>query len=193
MKLVVAITGASGSLYAQRLLALLAKHSTKPEVQVILSQHAQEVALAETGKLVIPESFTVYNDRTMQVPCVSGSAHFDGMVVIPCSMGTAARIAHGISDSTITRAADVFLKERRKLIIVPRETPWNLIQARNIVTLLEAGADVIPAIPAFYHKPQTVLDLVDTVVGRVLDHLKLEHHLHPRWCHQNEGGSTDVE
>jgi 4-hydroxy-3-polyprenylbenzoate decarboxylase len=182
MKLVVAITGASGSLYAQRLLQLLAAHPVQPVVHVILSTHAQEVALAEIGKLDIPSQFPVFNDRSMQVPCVSGSARYDAMVVIPCSMGTAGRIAHGISDSTLTRAADVFLKERRKLILVPRETPWNLIQARNIVTLLEAGVDVIPAVPAFYHRPKTVLDVIDTVVGRVMDHLGLEHQLHARWC-----------
>jgi 4-hydroxy-3-polyprenylbenzoate decarboxylase len=109
------------------------------------------------------------------------------MVVVPCSMGTMGRIAHGYSDSAIVRAADVFLKEKRKLILVPRETPWNLIQARNVVTLLEAGADVIPAIPSFYHRPQTVLDVVDTVVARVLDHLGLEHVLTKRWMEPEHG------
>jgi len=117
----------------------------------------------------------------MQVPFVSGSARFDAMIIIPCSMGTVGRIAHGYSDSAIARAADVFLKEKRKLILVPRETPWNLIQARNIVTVLEAGAEVIPAIPAFYHRPETIMDLVDTVVARVLDHIGIEHTLTKRW------------
>ena len=121
-----------------------------------LSSHAREVAEAEVGKLAIPEGYPVHGDSSMQVPYVSGSARFDAMVIIPCSMGTVGRIAHGYSDSAIVRAADVFLKEKRKLILVPRETPWNLIQARNIVTVLEAGADVIPAIPSFYHRPQTV-------------------------------------
>ena len=116
----------------------------------------------------------------MQVPYVSGSARFDAMVIVPCSMGTIGRIAHGYSDSAIARAADVFLKEKRKLIVVPRETPWNLIQARNVVTLLEAGADVIPAIPSFYHRPET-LDVVDTVVARILDHLAISHALTKRW------------
>jgi 4-hydroxy-3-polyprenylbenzoate decarboxylase len=117
----------------------------------------------------------------MQVPFVSGSAQFDAMVIVPCSMGTLGRIAHGYSDSVIARAADVFLKEKRKLILVPRETPWNLIQARNVVTLLEAGAEIIPAIPSFYHRPETVLDLVDTVVARILDHLGIRHPLSQRW------------
>ena len=148
MKLVVAITGASGSLYAQRLLQLIAADPAGPhEVHVALSSHAREVAEAETGKLAIPDAFHVHGDTSMQVPYVSGSTRFDAMVIIPCSMGTVGRIAHGYSDSAIIRAADVFLKERRKLILVPRETPWNLIQARNIVTVLEAGAEVIPRHP----------------------------------------------
>jgi len=185
MKLVVAITGASGSLYAQRLLQLLKEDPQGPhEVQVALSSHAKEVAQAEVGKLTIPEGFLVYGDTSMHVPFVSGSAKFDAMVIIPCSMGTVGRIAHGYSDSAIARAADVFLKEKRKLILVPRETPWNLIQARNIVTVLEAGAEVIPAIPAFYHRPETILDLVDTVVARVLDHLGIEHALTKRWMEE---------
>jgi 4-hydroxy-3-polyprenylbenzoate decarboxylase len=181
MNLVVAITGASGSLYAQRLLQLLDDHPKRPEVHVALSAHAREVAQAEIGELLIPDRFHVHGDQSMQVPFVSGSARFDAMVVIPCSMGALGRIAHGYSDSAIARAADVFLKEKRRLILVPRETPWNLIQARNVVTLLEAGAEILPAIPSFYHRPQTVLDVVDTVVARVLDHLGLDHALTKRW------------
>ncbi len=190
MKLVVAITGASGSLYAQRLASTSCRtiRADPHEVHVALSSHAREVAEAEVGKLAIPDGFPVHGDTSMQVPYVSGSARFDAMVIIPCSMGTLGRIAHGYSDSAIARAADVFLKEKRKLILVPRETPWNLIQARNVVTLLEAGADIIPAIPSFYHRPQTVLDVVDTVVARVLDHLGLKHALTQRWM---EKPSTD--
>jgi len=185
MKFVVAITGASGSLYAQRLLQVLNEDPRGPhEVHVALSSHAREVAQAEVGKLVIPDGFPVHGDSSMQVPFVSGSARFDAMVIVPCSMGTVGRIAHGYSDSAIARAADVFLKEKRKLILVPRETPWNLIQARNIVTVLEAGAEVIPAIPAFYHRPETILDLVDTVVARILDHLSIEHALTKRWMEE---------
>ncbi len=182
MKLVVAITGASGSLYAQRLLQVLAEDLRDPhEVHVALSAHAREVAEAETGKLAIPADFQIHGDDSMQVPYVSGSAQFEAMIIVPCSMGTLGRIAHGYSDSAIARAADVFLKERRKLILVPRETPWNLIQARNVVTLLEAGAEIIPASPSFYHRPQTVLDVVDTVVARLLDHLGVKHTLCQRW------------
>lgn len=179
MKMVVAITGASGSLYAQRLLACLAE--TSCEVDVVLSSHAEEVALAEVGHLEIPKKFSSYNDHTMQVPFVSGSAPYDAMVIIPCSMGTLGRIAFGYSDSTIARAADVFLKEKRKLIIVPRETPWNLIHAKNVVSVMEAGAIILPAIPSFYGKPKTVLEVIDTVVARVLDHLGVSHALVKRW------------
>lgn len=182
MKFVVAITGASGSLYAQRLLQLLHDDLRGPhEVHVVLSGHAREVAQAEVNKLNIPEGFQVHGDSSMQVPFVSGSAKFDAMVIVPCSMGTVGRIAHGYSDSAIARAADVFLKEKRRLILVPRETPWNLIQARNIVTVMEAGADVIPAIPSFYHRPETVLDVVDTVVARILDHMGVSHSIIKRW------------
>ncbi len=182
MKFVVAITGASGSLYAQRLLQVLHDDPKGPhEIHVALSAHAREVAEAEIGKLAIPDGCQVHGDNSMQVPYVSGSARFDAMIIVPCSMGTLGRVAHGYSDSAIARAADVFLKEKRQLILVPRETPWNLIQARNIVTVMEAGATVIPAIPAFYHRPETVLDLVDTVVARVLDHLGFQHALTKRW------------
>jgi len=184
MKFVVAITGASGSIYAQRLLAVLS--GLDHEVHVCLSSHAREVAAAETGGLEIPGKFAVHDDRTMQVPFVSGSAKFDAMVVVPCSMGTVGRIAHGYSDSTITRAVDVFLKEKRKLILVPRETPWNLIQARNIVTVMEAGALVLPAIPSFYGRPGTVEEVADTVVARILDHLGVEHELARRWKQPEE-------
>jgi 4-hydroxy-3-polyprenylbenzoate decarboxylase len=182
MKLVLAITGASGSLYAQRFLDLLVNDPRGPhEVHIALSSHAREVAAAEIGQYTFPANALVHDDRSMQVPFVSGSAPFDAMLIMPCSMGTVGRIAHGYSDSVITRAADVFLKEKRKLIVVPRETPWNLIQARNIVTLLEAGAEIIPAIPSFYHRPETVLDVIDTVLARVLDHLGLKHPVTKRW------------
>ena len=140
MKLVLAITGASGSLYAKRFLDLLVNDPQGPhEIHIALSSHAREVAAAEIGQYEFPSGVHVHDDRSMQVPFVSGSAAFDAMVIMPCSMGTVGRIAHGYSDSVITRAADVFLKEKRKLILVPRETPWNLIQARNIVTVMEAG------------------------------------------------------
>jgi len=186
MKLVVAITGASGSLYAQRLLQILNEDPKGPhEVHVALSAHAREVAEAEVGKLAIPEGFQVHGDTSMQVPFVSGSARFDAMVIVPCSMGTVGRIAAGTSETTILRAADVFLKEKRRLIVVPRETPWSLIHARNIATLIEAGATVLPACPSFYSRPRTPEEIADTVVFRILDHLGIPHPAAYRW---QEGG-----
>jgi 4-hydroxy-3-polyprenylbenzoate decarboxylase len=169
MKLVLAGTGASGALYLQRLLARLdpAAH----EIHLVLSAHAKQVIAEELGELRIPAGVHEHGERTMRVPFVSGSALFDAMVVCPCSMGTLGRIAAGTGETTILRAADVFLKERRKLVLVPRETPWSLIHARNVVTLLEAGAVVLPAIPSFYSNPATVEAVVDTVIDRVLDQI----------------------
>ncbi len=188
MKLVVAVTGASGSIYAQRLLDEIAKARQVKECHVVLSEHAQEVAATELGTkgLTIPKGMKVHGDKTMQVPFASGSAKFEAMAIIPCSMGTLGRIAHGYSNGTIARTADVFLKEKRKLILVPRETPWNLLQARNVVSLMEAGAVMLPAIPSFYGRPKTVRDVADTVVARVLDHLGLPNDLVKRW---KSGGS----
>jgi len=171
MKLVIAATGASGAIYLQRLLAQIdpAAH----EVHLVLSAYAKQVVAEEIGELNVPPGVHQHGDKTMNVPFVSGSARFDAMVIVPCSMGTLGRIAAGTSDSTILRAADVFLKERRRLILVPRETPWNLIHARNVVTLIEAGASILPASPGFYSRPRTLEQLADTVVVRILDQLGL--------------------
>jgi flavin prenyltransferase len=171
MKLVIAATGASGAIYLQRLLAHLdpAAH----EIHLVLSSYAKQVIHEEIGDLAISPGVQQHTDKTMNVPFVSGSARFDAMVIVPCSMGTLGRIAAGTSESTILRAADVFLKERRKLVLVPRETPWNLIHARNVVTLIEAGAVVLPASPAFYSRPRDLNELADTVVARILDQLGL--------------------
>ena len=189
MKLVVAVTGASGSIYAQRLLVQIAKSKEVEECHVVLSRYAPEVAATELGSqgLKIPKGMKVYGDKTMQVPFASGSARFEAMAIVPCSMGMLGRIAHGYSDGTIARSADVFLKEKRKLILVPRETPWNLVQARNVVALMEAGAVMLPAVPSFYGRPKSVEDVVDTVVARILDHLGLRNELVKRWkCKQGE-------
>jgi 4-hydroxy-3-polyprenylbenzoate decarboxylase len=175
------MTGASGAIYAQRLLNHL--DANGHEIHFIATKHALEVAALELpGEFKVPAGVKVYEETgSMFVPFVSGSAKLDAMVIIPASMGTVGRIASGCSDSTIARAADVFLKERRKLIVVPRESPFNLIHLRNLVTLTEAGATVMPANPSFYSKPQTITDLVDTIVARVLDHLGIEHALVKRW------------
>ena len=179
MKLVVGATGASGAIYLQRLLARIDVKAN--EVHLVLSGYAGQVIAEEIGELEVPAGVRRHGDKSMNVPFVSGSARFDAMVVVPCSMGTLGRIAAGTADSTLLRAADVFLKERRKLILVPRETPWNLIHARNVVKVMEAGAIVLPASPGFYAKPQTVEDVADTVVARILDQLGLPNPGTYRW------------
>src|SRR5215469_17933690 len=171
MKLVLAATGASGAIYLQRLLDQI--DASANEVHLVMSAFAKQIVHDELGSLRVPPGVIEHNDKSMNVSFASGSTLFDAMVIAPCSMGTIGRIAAGTSETLILRAADVFLKERRKLIIVPRETPWNLIQARNCCTLLEAGAVVLPAMPAFYRQPQTITEAVDTVVHRILDQIGL--------------------
>ena len=171
MKLVIAATGASGTIYLQRLLDQI--DSTSHEVHLVMSAFAKQIVRDELENLRIPSGVIEHNDRSMNASFASGSTLFDAMVIAPCSMGTIGRIAAGTSETLILRAADVFLKERRKLIIVPRETPLNLIHARNFCQLLEAGAVILPAMPAFYGRPQNVTELVDTVVHRILDQIGL--------------------
>lgn len=180
LRILVAITGASGALYAQRLLDNLppAQH----EVHVVLSSYAHVVINEELpGGLRLPAGATSHPLKSMNAPFASGSNAPDAMVIIPCSMGTLGRIAHGYSEDVLLRAADVVLKERKKLILVPRETPLNLVHLKNFELLLLAGATILPANPAFYTRPQTVEQVVDTVVARVLDHLGIAHQLVARW------------
>jgi flavin prenyltransferase len=179
MKLVIAATGASGTIYLQRLLAQI--DCAANEVHLVQSTHAKQVALQEIDSLIIPPGVQEHGERDLNVPFVSGSGRFDAMVIVPCSMATLGRIASGASDTALLRAADVFLKERRKLILVPRETPWSLIHARNVVTLLEAGAVVLPAIPSFYSRPGSVDEVADTVVWRILDQIGLPNPRAYRW------------
>jgi len=179
MKFVIGATGASGTIYLQRLLEQI--DAAAHEVHLVMSAHAREVAGQEVMSFRIPQAVRQHAENDLNVPFVSGSARFDGMVIVPCSMSTLGRIATGSGESALLRAADVFLKERRKLIVVPRETPWNLIQARNVVALLEAGAVVLPAIPSFYSNPKSVNDVVDTVVWRILDQLGLPNPRAFRW------------
>jgi len=188
MKLVIAATGASGSIYLQRLLEQI--DPSGHEIHLVMSSHAKQVARQELGSVKVPKSIKQHAENDLNVPFVSGSARFDAMVIIPCSMATIGRIASGSSDTALLRAADVFLKERRKLILVPRETPWNLIHARNVVTLLEAGAVVLPAIPSFYSHPASLIEVVDTVVWRVLDQIGLPNPRAYRWADQTARGGA---
>jgi flavin prenyltransferase len=179
MKLVIAATGASGTIYLQRLLSEV--DCAANEVHLVMSGHAKQVAAQEVERLVIPKGVSEHGENDLNVPFVSGSARFDAMVIVPCSMATLGRVASGCSDTALLRAADVFLKERRKLILVPRETPWSLVHARNVVTLLEAGAILLPAIPSFYSRPGSVEAVADTVVWRILDQLGLPNPAAYRW------------
>lgn len=185
MRILIAITGASGSLYAQRLLDQLdpALH----EVHLILSSYAQVVIQEELPEgLRIPEGVKLHNLKSMNIPFASGSNPAEVMVVIPCTMGTLGRIAHGFADDALLRSADVCLKERKKLLLVPRETPLNLVHVKNFELLIQAGATIIPANPSFYHRPQTIREVVDTVVARVLDHMGVPHQLITRWRAESE-------
>jgi flavin prenyltransferase len=198
--LVLALTGASGAPYGIRLLeVLLAAGRT---VHLVISPAAAQVIETELERkidlkrfrpadLLAPESIErlgrslanlhYHHDQDFSAGIASGSFPTGGMAVCPCSMGTAAAVAHGLSQNLVQRAADVHLKERRKLVLVPRETPLGLIQLRNLAACVEAGAVVLPAMPAFYTRPQSIADMVDFVVGRVCDQLAVEHRLFRRW------------
>jgi 4-hydroxy-3-polyprenylbenzoate decarboxylase len=170
-KIIVAVTGASGSVYALRLLEKIGNLKEPPEeIAVVFSDTAKEIWVIETGEKYSPKPpEKEYDNNSFYAPFASGSSRFDTMIVCPASMGTIGRIANGTSDDLIARAADVILKERRRLIIVPRETPYNLIHINNMKTLTLAGAIICPATPSFYSKPQTIDDLVMTVVDRITD------------------------
>jgi 4-hydroxy-3-polyprenylbenzoate decarboxylase len=191
---VIAVTGGSGCLYAQRLVERALDHFER--VYLTISAHAARVIQEELDLTIDVQKFRpelflppeadatrvrYYHPRDFDAPFASGSAAPESMAIVPCSMGTLGRIASGCSDDLITRAADVMLKERRRLVLVPRETPLGLIQLRNMVTLTEAGAIILPAAPGFYHRPQSVMDLVDFVVFRILDHLGARDPAARRW------------
>jgi 4-hydroxy-3-polyprenylbenzoate decarboxylase len=170
-KIIVAITGASGSVYAKLLLSGLSKLKNPPtEIAVVFSDTAKEVWEYENGSKYSPEPpAKEFSNTSFYAPFASGSSKYDTMIICPSSMCTMGRIANGTSDNLIARAADVILKERRKLIIVPRETPYNYIHIKNMETLTLAGAIICPASPSFYSKPATIDELAMTVVNRILD------------------------
>lgn len=181
-KIVVAVTGASGAIYAKLLFEQLQQLQEQiSQVGVVMSANARQVWEYELGNTDYNNfSFKFYDKHDFMAPFASGSARYDTMVVVPCSMGTLGRIAAGTSDDLITRAADVVLKERRKLILVARDTPLNLIHLRNMVTVTEAGGIICPAIPSYYSKPQSISEVAMTVVSRVIDLIGLEHQSY-RW------------
>ena len=182
LKLVVGIGGASGAPYARRLLeALRAAPAGAVSAAVVMSPTARQVWAHEVGGDVRELGFPLYDDRDFHAPFASGSAGWQAMVVVPCSMGGLARIAHGLSQDLIARAADVMLKERRKLVLVAREAPLSLVHLDNMRAVTLAGAVVLPASPSFYGRPGTIDELLDTVVGRALDHLGVPVARGPRW------------
>ena len=170
MKIAVAVTGASGSIYAKLLLQKLLHYKNQlTDVGVMWSDNAYTVWEHETGDSSYKDiPFKTWDKNDFMAPVASGSASFNALIICPCSMGTLGRIAGGISNDLVTRAADVMLKERRKLICVVRETPYNLIHLRNMTTVTEAGGIICPATPSFYSRPQTIEELAATVVDRVL-------------------------
>lgn len=191
MRILLAITGASGSIYGLRLLEELLRGGQ--QVTLVSSESGLEVCRYETGVALndadalkqhwgLPDAgLTVRRVTDLWAPEASGSAAPEAMVIAPCSMGTVGRIAAGISGNLIERAADVMLKEHRPLLLLPRETPFSTIHLENLLKLSQCGARIIPAMPGFYHKPESVADLVDFVVGKLLDQLGLEHQLFKRW------------
>jgi 4-hydroxy-3-polyprenylbenzoate decarboxylase len=189
LPVVLAITGASGAPYGVRLLQVLAQH--RIPTWLIVSSHGwrllkQESGIGDDAALQVAtggdwSSIALFSDADRGARPASGSAKTAGMVICPCSMGTVSAVAHGTSRSLVERAADVALKERRKLILVPRETPLSLVHLRNLTAVTEAGAVVLPAAPGFYHRPAEVGQLVDFIVQRVLDQLELGIEIAPRW------------
>ena len=191
---VVAITGASGSVYGLRLISELLRSGER--VSLILTSAGRQVMNHETGlewsaEIKVQRQQVQEYFASIAVDCLaiddfwagaaSGSAAADAMIVAPCSMGTLGRIAAGLSGNLLERAADVMLKERRRLLLVPRETPFNNIHLENLLRLSQSGAIILPAMPGFYHGPETIEDLVDFVVGKILDQLDVQHSLFTRW------------
>src|SRR5262249_2492745 len=198
-----AITGASGAIYAMRTMAALLERECHLEVVIsefgrrLLHDELGEKAsasrlreyLVETyGEAASKGSFTILSNKDLGATLASGSHDCEGMVIVPCSMKTLAGVAHGLSRNLVERAADVMLKEQRRLVIVPRETPMSLPQLKNMVRCAEAGAMILPAMPAFYQMPKTIADLADFMAGKILSGLGLSHDLYPKWKGQVASG-----
>lgn len=187
-KYIVGITGASGSIYGIRLIEELLKSGN--EVHIIITDSGKQVLNYETDYTVdllikhleeFGSNIKIHDIDNLFAATASGSFKTDGMIILPCSMSTVGEIANGMSKNLLGRSADVCLKERRKLIVVPRETPFNTIHLKNMLSLTEAGAVILPAMPGFYHKPETIEDMIDFVVGKVMDTLGIENNLFKKW------------
>lgn len=192
----VAVTGASGAVYAARTIAALLERGF--HLELVISDYGRRLLRDELGEAAAAEklidylagkygdgvrsgAYTLHSNRDLGAKIASGSQNCEGMVIVPCSMKTLAAVAHGLSRSLVERAADVMLKERRTLVIVPRETPMSLPQLRNMVLCAEAGAIILPAMPAFYQMPKTLDDLADFMAGKILSALGVPHELYPSW------------
>ncbi len=180
MNIIVAVTGASGAIYARQVLNILRERSDIGRIALILSSHAEDVVHSEGVMLPDEDSIERYSNDDMWSSLASGSSRWDAMIIVPASMGTVARIASGVSRTLIERAADVMLKERRRLVVVVRETPYSLIHLRNMTTLTEAGAIVVPASPSYYLRPSTIEQLALSVSQRAVEQLGL-YVAHPSW------------
>lgn len=178
MKVIVAVTGASGAIYARQCIEQLLAAEQVEQIALIVSDKGCEVLRYEGVELPESEKIVRYDNNDMFSPVASGSAAWDAMIIIPASMGSVGRIAAGVSLSLIERAADVMLKERRRLIVVVRETPYSLIHLRNMTTLTEAGATILPASPSFYSHPESISQATMSVVERVIEHagIKMPHY-----------------
>ncbi|MBV8634386.1 MAG: UbiX family flavin prenyltransferase [Burkholderiaceae bacterium] len=188
-RLIIAITGATGAVYGVRLLQEL-QQLCAIETHLVVSDAASLTLHQETGlqrREVEALADVVYKPRDIGAAIASGSFLSDGMIVAPCSMKTLASVAHGLSDNLIARAADVVLKERRRLVLMVRETPFNLAHLRNMTTVTEMGGVIFPPLPSFYHNPQSIAEMVDHTVGRVLDLFAIDHSLTPRWAGMKAG------
>jgi 4-hydroxy-3-polyprenylbenzoate decarboxylase len=197
---VVGITGASGSIYGIRLIEVLLQMNY--EVHLVVTEAGWRVLKEELGfettrraaalearfgEAIATKRLVFHPNADIGASIASGSYRVQGMVIVPCSMGTLASISHGISDDLMTRAADVMLKENRKLLIVPRETPLHAIHLENMLTLARLGVRIIPAMPAFYYKPQSMDEMIDFLVGKVLDNMAIDHDLYRRWGDEQNG------
>jgi flavin prenyltransferase len=192
-KMILGITGASGSVYFLHLARALSMHEI--ELHIVASKLGEKVLEFETGTTLLKEIETWNankakviledNDNLFSV-VASGSSRFEAMAIVPCSMSTIGKLSQGITESLLTRAADVMLKERRKLVLVPRETPFSTIHLENMTKLSKNGAIILPAMPGFYGKPQTMEELIDFVVGKTMDSLEIENKCYERWEGQNE-------
>jgi len=198
-KIVIGITGASGSIYAKALIDALveARSSGKIALAAVLSQTAPEVFRHEIGgdvrEWLASKDIPTFDGRDYRAPFASGSAGWNAMAIVPCSMSSVAKVAHGISDDLLTRAADVMLKERRKLVLVARETPLSMIHLENMLAVTRAGAIVLPAVPSFYGRPTTIDEVVATVIARILDHLEVRNDRTRRWGKDIELGAHEGE